>query len=72
MSIIITADTKPPLGGMGGSIHDWERSKDPFARECMPDEFQSYFPKKRASTGWLALDYWGNAIGFVEDGAVWG
>lgn len=68
--MIVTSDTKPPLGLMGGSIHDWERGKDPFSRECMPDEFQDYFPNVPAARGWLALDYWGNAIGFVADGAT--
>lgn len=70
MKYTITPKEKPPLGLMGGSVHDWERSIDPFSRECMPDEFKHLFPKKKASTGWLALDWCGNAIGFAQDGNV--
>lgn len=45
----ITPKEKPPLGLMGGSVHDYERGKDPFARECMPPEFQDRFPDKPAA-----------------------
>lgn len=65
---IITPKEKPPLGLMGGSVHDYERGKDPFARECMPPEFQDRFPDKPAATGWLALDWCGNVIAFAQDG----
>lgn len=64
----ITPKEKPPLGLMGGSVHDYERGKDPFARECMPPEFQDRFPDKPAATGWLALDWCGNVIAFAQDG----
>jgi hypothetical protein len=65
---VITSKEKPPLGLLGGSVHDYERGKDPFARECMPEEFQALFPDQPASTGWLALDWCGNVIGFARDG----
>lgn len=70
MKYTITPNEKPPLGLMGGSVHDYERSIDPFSRECMPEEFQDQFPDVPASTGWLALDYWDNPIGFARDGNV--
>jgi hypothetical protein len=60
--------TKPPLGLMGGSVHDWERSKDPFHADAMPDEFKSHFPNGKRREGWMALDAYGNAIGFIPDG----
>jgi len=67
---IIGPNEKPPLGLMGGSVHDYERGKDPFSRECMPSEFQHHFPDKPVASGWLALDYWGNIIGFAQDGDI--
>ena len=51
--MIISETQKPPVGGMGGSIHSWERETDPFGNNV---------------TGWMALDFWGNQIGFVADG----
>lgn len=60
----------PPTGIMGGSVHGWERGKDPFSRECMPKEFQDQFPKTPAVKGWLALDWCGNVIGFCPDGTA--
>jgi hypothetical protein len=66
----ISPNEKPPLGLLGGSVHDYERGIDPFSRECMPSEFQHHFPDKPASTGWLALDWCGNIIGFAQDGHV--
>lgn len=67
---IVRADEKPPVGGMGGSIHDWQRGTNPFARSAMPPEFQSRFPDVPAAEGWLALDWCGNVITFVADGAT--
>jgi len=65
---VISPKEKPPLGLMGGSVHDYERGKDPFAREFMPDHLQDRFENKPATTGWLALDWCGNVIGFAQDG----
>lgn len=56
---------KPPIGGMGGSIQDWEWGKDPFHRDAFPTEFQQivdYIGPRRE--GWLALDAWGNVVAF--------
>jgi len=64
----IDQSNKPPIGGMGGSIHDWERGEDPWHKDAFPDEF-----KEQISTtgvrkkGWFALDWCGNIIGFEPD-----
>jgi len=60
---------KPPVGGMGGSIHDWERGVNPFHISAFPDEFKRFAPDKspKPTRGWLALDWCGNVIGFMAD-----
>lgn len=68
----VSPTVPPPLGGMGGSIHGWERGRDPFARECMPEQFQDRFPDEPARAGWLALDWCGNVISWCADGTVIG
>lgn len=71
-SQIVSADWKPPVGGMGGSVHDWERALSPWHADAFPDEFKDRAPEKgERKHGWMALDFWGNAIGFVADGTVW-
>lgn len=67
-TITISPTQPPPIGLMGGSVHRWVRDSDPFARTAMPEQFQHLFPDCPAATGWMAEDYWGNAIGFVPDG----
>lgn len=67
--IIINVAIKPPLGGMGGSIHDWEKSLDPFHKDAFPNEFKQVGTDGERANGWMALDWCGNAIGFVSDGA---
>ena len=62
-----TIDNKPPVGGMGGSIHDWMRGVDPFSRSAMPDEFKHMFADVPPAAGWLAIDWCGNIIGFCAD-----
>lgn len=66
--MITSPNEKPPVGGMGGSVHDWERCKDPFHRDAAPDEFKEKFTQGIRAEGWMALDAYGNAIGFVPDG----
>lgn len=62
-------EQKPPVGGMGGSIHDWERSLDPWHSDAFPDEFKTAAPHKGARRkGWMALDAWGNPLMFLADG----
>ena len=66
----ISAEQKPPLKGLGGIIHDWERSLDPWHRDAFPDEFKDAAPRQgtERKSGWMALDAWGNPISFVLDG----
>lgn len=59
---------KPPIGGMGGSVADWERSLDPWHQDAFPDEFKDKAPNKgKRKEGWMALDWCGNPIGFLPD-----
>lgn len=58
-----------PIGGMGGSIHSWERGLDPWHPNAFPDEIKALLsnadtPRK---SGWYALDWCGNTIGFIAD-----
>lgn len=70
--MIIGPDVKPPVGGMGGSIHDWERSTDPWHRDSFPNEFKDQAPNQGdVKHGWMAVDFCGNQIGFVPDGYEW-
>lgn len=66
----ISETQMPPIGGFGGSAHQYERSPDPFARKFIPEHLQKYFPDAPPRMGWLAIDWCGNVIGFVPDGAV--
>lgn len=69
MKQIVTADTKPPVGGMGGSIHDWERSLDPWHRDAFPKEFKKDAPNQGVRRkGWMALDAYRNPLMFLPDG----
>jgi hypothetical protein len=62
-------DQKPPVGGMGGSIHDWERGPSPWHRDAFPEELKDWAPEQGNRVhGWFALDAHGNSIGFVPDG----
>jgi hypothetical protein len=70
----VDKDTKPPVGGMGGSIHDWERSSDPWHKDAFKgvpvDEKQidAFANRGERKEGWMALDWCGNPLGFVPDG----
>ena len=66
--MIVSEDNKPPVGGMGGSVHDWKRGLDPFHSSAFPDEFKPLFSKGKRSSGWLGLDWVGNIIAWVPDG----
>ena len=68
--MIVDAEHAPPIGGMGGSVHGFERGLDPWHRDAFPLEFQAQDVGKTGARaqGWNALDAWGNVIGFVEDG----
>ena len=67
----VNRHTKPPVGGMGGSIHDWERAKDPWHTDAFPTEFKHAAPHKgKRKKGWMALDGFGNPILFLADGLI--
>ena len=71
MSAKITGpDEKPPVGGMGGSIHDWRRGTDPFHESAFPDHLKEHAPHKggEPKPGWFAVDGADNDIAFVPDG----
>lgn len=65
----VSKTVKPPVGGMGGSIHDWERALDPWHVDAFPRglEYSAPHAEKRRE-GWMALDAWKNPIRFVADG----
>lgn len=49
----------------------WERSKSPWHVDAFPPEFKDRAPEQGArKTGWLEIDWCGNAIGWVPDGTV--
>lgn len=65
----VRPDVKPPVGGLGGCIHDWERSLDPWHEEAFPDDLKHAAPRGgKRLTGWMALDAWGNPLMFLADG----
>ena len=80
--MIVSKDKKPPTGGMGGSIHDWERGVSPwhvdaFKGTGLTDEqldnavcvgVAKGVERGVRQEGWFALDAWGNQIAFVADG----
>lgn len=72
MSAIVTGpNQQPPTGGMGGSIHDWERGLSPWHRDAFPDDLKDFAPEHgRRTEGWFALDAFGNVIGWIPDGTV--
>lgn len=66
---LVTPDKKPPVGGFGGSIHDWERSLDPWHVDAFPDRLKWAAIRSGARrNGWMALDAFGTQIAFVADG----
>jgi hypothetical protein len=47
----------------------WERSLSPWHRDAFPPEFADQAPEQgERATGWAALDWCGNVIGWVPDG----
>lgn len=57
-------DGKPAVGGMGGSVHDWEPGLDPWHKDAFPDEAKHAGTTGQRRSGWFALDAFGNEIGF--------
>lgn len=67
--MIISSEQKPPMNGLGGVIHSFERGLDPWHRDAFPEEFKNHAPNQDdRKQGWFALDAWGNPIAFVADG----
>jgi len=76
--MIVDENTRLPVGGMGGTLHAWERSLDPFhvdafagtglTEEQLDNAIGGKVSKEERKSGWLGLDYWGNPICFVADG----
>lgn len=66
----VDENNKPPVGGMGGCIHDWERGKDPWHKDAFPSEFKDVGTEGEQKGGWFALDGAGNQISFVPDGTI--
>ena len=47
------------------------RSLDPWHVDAFPDEFKYAGTTGERAAGWLALDWCGNAIGFIPDGTIY-
>lgn len=68
--LIIDEHHAPPLGGMGGSIHGWERGIDPWHRDAFPNALKDHAPHQgERKSGWSGLDMCGNVIAFILDGS---
>ena len=68
--IVIGHDTPPPLDRVN-PVHSFERGLDPWHEDAFPDEFKASAPNRgKRQSGWLALDWCGNVIGFFRDGTV--
>lgn len=63
----LVSPSRPPKSNIP-IAHFFERSGDPFHADAAPDEFKSQFKQGAKRMGWMAIDWCGNPIGFVEDG----
>lgn len=69
--IVIGPETPPPLDRVNSSVHGFERGQDPWHRDAFPEDFKAFAPNRgERQSGWLALDWCGNVIGFFCDGTV--
>jgi hypothetical protein len=66
--MIISETQQPPVGGMGGSIHSWERSVDPWHADAFPSHLRYAGTTGERKAGWDGLDWCGNTVCFVPDG----
>jgi hypothetical protein len=66
--MIISETQQPAVGGMGGSIHSWERSIDPWHKDAFPLEFKHVGTDGERKAGWDGLDAYDNVITFIADG----
>jgi hypothetical protein len=69
--MIVSKDNPPPLDKMIPSAFSFERGLDPFHIDAMPPEisFSVHLNDGPRREGWLVLDAWENAIGFIPDGS---
>lgn len=74
MKYLISSDQPPPY--MNG-VHYWERSRDPFGPDALYEAFESVglsrgmkVVQKPQQTGWLAIEWGENPVGFFADGSI--
>lgn len=67
--MIVDKDNPPPLDKCMGSVHFFERGLDPWHSDAFPDKFKFVGKTGERKEGWFAIDGYGNAIGFIPDGA---
>ena len=49
----------------------WKRGKSPWHADAFPADFKDRAPEQGdRKTGWIEIDWCGNAIGWVPDGTV--
>lgn len=66
---MIVSETNPPdIEKCIGSVHSFERGPDPWHKDAFPEEFKFAGRTGNRTSGWFALDWCGNAIGFISDG----
>lgn len=46
----------------------WERGLDPWHADAFPDKHKSAGTEGPRKSGWYAIDYYGNVIGFIANG----
>lgn len=66
----VSQDNQPPIAGL---IFGWERGLDPWHADGFPSDLRDYAPHQGTirAEGWFGLDWCGNEIIFVQDGATW-
>lgn len=68
LKLIVDKFNKPPLPNY--CADNWERGLDPWHGDAAPEEFADRFPNQgERKEGWFLLDWCGNQIGFIPDGA---
>lgn len=69
--IVIDHNTPPPSDRVSSVVHSFERGLDPWHKDAFPEEFKESAPNQgERQSGWLAIDWCGNVIGFFRDGTV--
>ena len=66
--MIVNETTPPPVDKFPGWVESFERSLDPWHEDAFPPEFKESGTKGERRSGWMALDHWGNEVGFIPDG----